>query len=81
MLALIGAHGVAADDHDADNPTAEDYIAEINANAIIVPNGELEIVGRVRDADGRPLEGVLVTEERVFTSTRSAAASRGWAWM
>ena len=33
----------------------------------------LEISGRVSDAAGRPLEDVLVTEERVFTSTRSDA--------
>ena len=43
-----------ADDHDLDNPTAEDYLAEFNQKAIIVPNGELVVAGRTLRCGNRP---------------------------
>ncbi|MGI9386000.1 MAG: hypothetical protein ACR2OX_01085 [Methyloligellaceae bacterium] len=54
ILAVIGTNNVAANSDTEDNPTAEDYLAEINASATIVPNGELEVVGRILRCGNRP---------------------------
>ena len=58
-------------------PTAEESgkvdSGDSNAVASRDSGGLIEIFGRVVDANGRPLENVLVNEERYFFSTRSDA--------
>ncbi len=51
---VISANFGYADDHDENNPTAEDYLAEFNPKAIIVPNGELIVAGRSLRCGSRP---------------------------
>lgn len=50
---LLATHASRAND-DGDNPTAEDYLAEFNPKAIIVPNGELIVAGRNLRCGSRP---------------------------
>jgi hypothetical protein len=45
---------VAAAQEDDDNPTAEDYLAEFNPKAVIVPNGSLVVAGRSLRCGSRP---------------------------
>ena len=58
-------------------PTAEEGDKVDSGDSIAVEaeasSGLIEIFGRVADADGQPLENVLVNEERYFFSTRSDA--------
>ncbi|MGI9405629.1 MAG: hypothetical protein ACR2O4_04585 [Hyphomicrobiaceae bacterium] len=54
LLALGGTAVSVANEDEGQNPTAEDYIAEINASALIVPPGELEIAGRTMRCGNRP---------------------------
>lgn len=48
---VVASPARAADD---DNPTAEDYLAEFNPKAIIVPNGDLVVAGRTLRCGSRP---------------------------
>jgi len=56
-LAVAGAghalNAALAQDHDG-NPTAEDYLAEFNPKAVIVPNGALVVAGRSLRCGARP---------------------------